>query len=103
MPLPGPGSTTIRRCAGGPGPADQRRQLQLDQRGAAGRKESAVPVLLFQAETDTLVDPEAQAEFIQRIPNGRLVRVPGSKHEIYRSEDPILETYWDQLLAFLAG
>ena len=77
--------------------------LQAGKKALRRADRVTVPVLLFQAETDTLVDPEAQAEFIRRIPNGRLVRVPGSKHEIYRSEDPILETYWDQLLAFLAG
>ncbi len=60
-----------------------------------------VPVLLLQAENDTLVSPQAQEAFIQKVQDGRLVRVAGSKHEIYRSSNAILEEYWRVLLDFL--
>ncbi|MDD4796637.1 MAG: alpha/beta hydrolase [Eubacteriales bacterium] len=59
-----------------------------------------VPVLLFQAEYDDLVLPKAQEAFLARIPNGRLVRVRGAKHEIYRSPEPILTPYVRQVLRF---
>lgn len=60
-----------------------------------------IPLLLLQADNDTLVSYEAQEEFIKHVPNGRLVRIADSKHEIYRSENAVLEKYWDLLLSFL--
>lgn len=59
-----------------------------------------VPVLLFQAEHDSLVKPEGQNRFISYLANGRLTRIIGSKHEIYRSENEILQPYLDELLQF---
>ena len=70
----------------------------------AGRKELfprvKAEVLLFQAENDTFVKPGGQNRFIEGIPHGKLIRVPGSKHEIYRSENSILEGYWKEILQF---
>lgn len=59
------------------------------------------PVLLFQAETDGLVSPKAQEEFVKRLKRGRLVKVANSRHEIYRSENSVLEDYFRQIFAFL--
>lgn len=61
-----------------------------------------VPVLLFQAEHDVLVKADAQDRFVESIPNGRLVRVEGAKHEIYRSDNRILTDYWKEILDFLS-
>ncbi len=60
-----------------------------------------IPVLLFQSAHDTLVDGEAQQKFVKAAPNAELVRVENSKHEIYRSENAVLEGYWEKIFAFL--
>ncbi len=58
-------------------------------------------VLLLQAEDDTYVTPEPQEKFIAAIPHGKLVRIPGSKHEIYRSGNDVLQGYLDIIMEFL--
>ncbi len=73
----------------------------------AGKKARAeadrvtVPVLMFQAGDDTLVSEKAQKKFMQKISNGQLVKISGSRHEIYRSENHVLEKYWNVLFSFL--
>ncbi len=62
----------------------------------------SIPVLLFQAELDTLVYPGPQEKFVRRLPKGRLVRVP-AKHEIYRSENLILKKYLGKVIQFYEG
>ncbi|MNO73241.1 Non-heme chloroperoxidase [compost metagenome] len=59
-----------------------------------------IPVLLFQAEHDSLVKPGGQNRFISNIENGTLSRVEGAKHEIYRSENKVLQPYLNELLGF---
>lgn len=61
----------------------------------------ACPVLLLQAETDGSVVNEAEDKFIALVPQGRLVQVPGSKHEIYASTDDVLEGYYQMLFDFI--
>lgn len=68
--------------------------------------EIAAPVLLFQAETDHLVSNRAQDIFAEKIKKYErtactLVRVPGTRHEIFNSPDEILEKYWGMVFAFL--
>ena len=60
------------------------------------------PVLLLQAENDVFVHDEPQELYIRRIPHGELERIPGSKHEIYLSENRVLQPYLDRILAFFA-
>lgn len=60
-----------------------------------------IPILLFQAENDDFVCPGGQNKFIKQISNGKLVFVPGSKHEIYLSTNDILENYWPMIFDFL--
>lgn len=62
-----------------------------------------VPVLLLQAENDTLVSAKAQQKFIAKVPKGKLVCIPQSKHEIYRSVNAVLEGYWRLILDFYNG
>ncbi len=63
------------------------------------------PVLVFQADSDNMVEDGGQQRFIQRIPEGlgTLVRIPGSKHEIFRSTTDVLEKYWPIVFDFLEG
>ena len=60
----------------------------------------ACPVLLFTAEKDFSVLPEPQRKFISRVPSGRSVFVPGSRHEIFRSENAVLFPWWHQVISF---
>ena len=61
-----------------------------------------IPVLLFQAGLDDTVLPEPQNAFIDRLPNGKLIRIEKAKHEIYRSNDPEILEWWKATMAFLA-
>lgn len=60
------------------------------------------PVLLFQADLDWLVLPGPQKKYVARIPHGELVHVPESRHEIFMSENPVLQSYLDQILTFFS-
>ena len=59
-----------------------------------------IPVLVFQAEKDGFVSPNAQVEFVCRLKQGRLIHVSGSKHEIYRSENEVLQGYLKEVFRF---
>lgn len=60
------------------------------------------PVLLFRAHLDWLVLPKAQETYVRRIPHGELVDVPESRHEIYMSENAVLQDYLDRILTFFS-
>ena len=60
----------------------------------------ACPVLLFQAETDSSVLPGPQETFIERVPDGKIIRVSGSRHEIFRSTDEVLFPWWHEVIRF---
>ena len=60
------------------------------------------PVLLFSADQDSSVLSGPQAELIARIRKGKLVFVPGSKHEIYRSRDEVLFPWWHHVILFFS-
>lgn len=61
--------------------------------------EVKAPVLVFQAEQDSLVLPEGQERFVRKAQNAVLVKVD-TKHEIYSSPDDVFETYLDNILVF---
>lgn len=61
------------------------------------------PVRVFQAEHETYVSKKEQDRFVKKIDrrkngNARLIRVKGSKHEIFNSGPEILERYWGKIL-----
>lgn len=62
-----------------------------------------VPVLLFQAGQDSLVTSSSHRKFISRIPDGRLVVVPGARHEIYRAPNEVLAPYLEEIFRFYDG
>lgn len=61
-----------------------------------------VPVLLFQADKDDFVLPGGQEQFISKIKDGQIIFIPTSKHEIYLSEDFVVEKYIQVIFDFLA-
>lgn len=62
-----------------------------------------IPVCVYAAEVDNSVQPEPQRRFAARLRDGSIERVPGSRHEIYRSGDDVLFPWWHGVLAFFAG
>ncbi|MCC8046663.1 MAG: alpha/beta hydrolase [Clostridiales bacterium] len=70
-------------------------------------KRITAPILLFQAENETVVSKEQQVLFLQKLAqarqsdNIRFVQVPGAKHEIYRSEDETTARFLKTCLEFL--
>ena len=65
------------------------------------------PVLLFQAELENLVSTEQQTLFIQKLKKAgkcpaELVVVPNAKHEIFNSQNPVLESYLEKVFAFFS-
>ncbi len=68
----------------------------------ARNKNITIPVLLCQPEEDGSVVSEKENVFIDQLSNGRLVRFPASRHEIYASGDETLLTYLKTIQDFLA-
>lgn len=58
------------------------------------------PILLFQAQHDSFVDSKAQACFADQVKNIRLIPVTEAKHEIYMSDNSILQNYLNEILSF---
>lgn len=61
------------------------------------------PVLIFQADNDTYVSPEQQEKFVRKLTrhqqgNVKLVKIPGTKHEIFNSGAEVLAIYWTKIL-----
>ena len=59
-----------------------------------------VPVRIYSAERDHLVEQKEQRELASRMPLGKFVLVEGAKHEIYMANDEILHPYLADLLEF---
>ena len=58
------------------------------------------PLLLFAADDDHSVLPKPQSLFIDRVPKGKRIFVPGSRHEIFRSTNDVLFPWWHQVIGF---
>ncbi len=71
-----------------------------------GAKAIRTPILLFQAENDTFVDPDAQTRFADAVNAAghtavTVERVPGTKHEIFNADTASVAAYWQRIFAFL--
>lgn len=60
-----------------------------------------MPVLLLQAGHDTMVENGKQDELISKVSNGRIVRFPTAKHEIFRSEDKVVKEFMETIFHFI--
>ncbi len=63
------------------------------------------PIIVFQAENDAFVCPEQQSQFVLKInragnTQAELIKVPGTKHEIFNSSSEVLEGYWEKIFSF---
>ncbi|MCD8380184.1 MAG: alpha/beta hydrolase [Lachnospiraceae bacterium] len=62
-----------------------------------------VPVLLIQAEEENVVSKEQQEVFVKKLTaSADIVCIPGTKHEIFRSDDETVRRYMDRVLEFLS-
>lgn len=62
----------------------------------------SIPVTILSAGEDLIVDNAAQAYAAARLPKGKLVAVPGARHEIIQETDELRATFWrefDQITA----
>ncbi len=59
-----------------------------------------IPVRVYIAEKDVMVDRRAAEKFIARVPRGESVLLRGAKHETYASSDEILAPFFDGLLSY---
>ena len=71
-----------------------------------GWKRLAAPILLFQAEKDAFVSVRAIQKFAKKLQQkGRAsceyVYMPGSKHEIFGSDDETMQAYVNRILSFI--
>lgn len=73
-------------------------KLNLDLRRCAKIK---IPVLICQPEEDSAVVSAKEDEFVKLIPDGRLEKFTGCRHEIYMSSDETLRKYLDVIYEFL--
>lgn len=60
-----------------------------------------IPVLLFQAGEDTVVRNVSQNLFANRVPTCEKIRIPGVKHELYMTDLPVQQPYWEKIFSFL--
>ena len=72
-----------------------------------GWKKYHIPLLIFQSENDGFVSPKAQFDFARKIIHMKksptwLIKIPGSKHEIFNSTDKVLVKYWIKVFKFLS-
>ncbi len=61
------------------------------------------PTRIFQADQEAYVSKKEQERFVKKLCrrkniDAKLIRVKGSKHEIFNSDDQILEAYWKKIL-----
>lgn len=60
-----------------------------------------VPMLVFAAGADRIIDSRKVEDFAVRLKLGALVRLPGSRHEILQETDPIRLRFWAAFDAYL--
>lgn len=60
-----------------------------------------IPVLVFQAEKDSVVKARGQYQFAKGVKNATLVFVPDSKHEIFMANSDIITAYLNRMFQFI--
>lgn len=60
-----------------------------------------IPVLMFQAEKDSLVESQGQLEFASKAKNVNVIFCPEAHHEIFNAPNEIANAYWITIFDFL--
>ena len=71
-----------------------------------GWKRIQTPLLIFQAQDDAFVSAAGQDQFAEKVKaTGKVsvekLRIDNTKHEIFNSEDRVLQNYWKEVFVFL--
>ena len=64
-------------------------------------KKITAPVLVFQSSNDHLVKASSIRRFVAYTPSASLIKIDGSRHEIYNSPADVLVEYYRSVFAFL--
>ena len=62
-----------------------------------------IPVRVYAAEQEVLVQEGPQRRFAARVPKGEFRTVRGAKHEIYFSKDEVAHPYFAEILSFFGA
>lgn len=62
-----------------------------------------MPVTIVQAGLEALVDNAAQDKAARRLPNARLVRIDGARHELLMERDDLRDRFWSAFDAAFAN
>lgn len=73
---------------------------RLQEPALAGR--IALPTLILQAGSDSVVDNAAMDRLAARLPDARLMRIDGALHELWREADRYRSQFWAEIDRFLA-
>lgn len=60
------------------------------------------PTLMISGQKDRIVTLSAQQKLCRRLPNCRLMIIPGARHEILKETDDIRAVFWDAFDQFVA-
>lgn len=60
-----------------------------------------IPILLMQAENDTMVDNDGQNLFKELSKTTKFVVIPHAKHELYNGTDEIRKIFYENIFNFL--
>ncbi len=63
----------------------------------------SLPMLVFSAEADTIVDPSSHVRIAGQLGNAKLISVPNSKHEILMETDETRAKFWVGFDEFVAN
>ncbi len=77
---------------------------EADRAGKAMREDArrlTMPVLLFQAGADTIVDNSAQDAVVAAAPDCTKIVLPGARHELLLERDDVRDAVLDHVLTFL--
>ena len=66
-------------------------------------KKIKTPLMLCQAGRDTIVKLPEQEQFVKLVDGAQLVRFDSARHEIYCSDNAVVQPYVDKVIAFLKG
>ncbi len=65
------------------------------------RRVPNIPILVFKAEDEIVVDPSAIAKRVVNLPDARLEVVAGARHEVWMETPAIQERVWSRIDAFM--
>lgn len=81
--------------------AAKRSVLRLERAGFAEAIET--PILVITAGADRVVDNEEIADFARRMPQAKIIDIPGARHELLKENDGIRTQVLGHIMRYLKG